>query len=148
MNWKVTVAVWVGNCFKFFNTTHLLSWKKISFYRWRLYVAENLQRKMVNKSQNPHKHVQEKACVPNLSVQLLVFQRTKGQIKSEWIGVWNHQFSKIWTNKFEGSILMYIGQKSFKFFVSYFEKLMISYIHSDLIWPLIKTILGKRRWSH
>ena len=30
----------------------------------------------------------------------------------------------------------YIGQKSFKNFGSYFGKLMISYIHSDLIWPL------------
>ena len=41
------------------------------------------------------------------------------------------------------SALKYIGL-SFKFFGSYFGKLMISYIHSDLIWPLTKTILGRK----
>ena len=84
--------------------------------------------------------MQEKACVPNLSVQLLAFQRTKGQIKSEWI-----VYEIINFPKYEPNYLMYlkyIGQKSFKFFGSYFGKWMISYIHSDLIWPLTKTILG------
>ena len=37
--------------------------------------------------------------------------------------------------------LQYIGQKSFKFVGSFFGKLMISSIHSDLIWPLAATYL-------
>ena len=48
--------------------------------------------------------------------------------------------SKKRPEKFEGFLpwefLQYIGRKSFKFFGSFFGKLMISYIHSDLIWPL------------
>ena len=78
--------------------------------------------------------------LPNLSVQLLAFQRTKGQIKSEWIYDEIINFPKYKPKNLKD--LKYIGQKSFKCFGSYFGKLMISYIHSDLTWPLNKTILG------
>ena len=54
------------------------------------------------------------------------------------MNIWNHQFSKnMNVNIWRISALKYIGQKSFKFFRWYFGKLMNSYIHSDLIWPLV-----------
>ena len=61
---------------------------------------------------------------------------SKGQNKSEWIVHEIINFPKMNQIIWRIPALKYIGQKSFKFFGSYFGKLMISYIHSDLIWPL------------
>ena len=41
------------------------------------------------------------------------------------------------------SLNKYSGQKSIKFFWWYFEKAMISWIHSDFIWPLVVQIVER-----
>ena len=54
--------------------------------------------------------------------------------------LWNHQFSKKWTEKFLPYVLMKtLRGDILQIFWFIFWKLMISQIHSDLIWPLALT---------